>query len=69
MFTCSYYPFKQGFPEGDRKAFCDIGTEGVQIVDQQERDAFYKEVFNAKYHEYAPVTLLYHLKQRSYQPR
>lgn len=69
IFTCSYYPFKQGFPEEDRQAFCDIVTEGVQIVDPVERDTFYKEVFNTKFHEYAPSILLYHLKQRSYQPR
>ena len=68
-FMCSYYPFKQGFSEEDRKRFCDIGTEGVQIVDPAERDQFYKEVFNAAYYEYAPAILLYHLKQRSYQPR
>jgi len=68
-FMCSYYPFKQGFSEEDRKRFCDIGTEGVQIVDPAERDQFYKEVFNAAYYEYAPSILLYHLKQRSYQPR
>jgi peptide/nickel transport system substrate-binding protein len=69
IFTCSYYPFKQGFPEADRRAFCDIATEGVQIKDAQERDEFYKEVFNTRYHEYAPSILLYHVTQRSYQPR
>ena len=68
-FTCSYYPFKQGFPEEDRQEFCAIGTEGVQITDPVERDTFYKEVFNTKYYDYAPAILLYHLKQRSYQPR
>ncbi len=68
-FMCSYYPFKQGFPDEDRQRFCDMGTEGVQIVDPAERDAFYKETFNPAYHEYAPAILLYHLKQRSYQPR
>lgn len=69
IFTCSYYPFKQGFPEEDRQEFCAIATEGVQITDPEERDVFYKEVFNSKYYEYAPTILLYHLKQRSYQPR
>jgi len=68
-FTCGYYPFKQGFPEKDRQRFCDMATEGVQITDPEERDAFYKEVYNPAYHEYAPAILLYHIKTRSYQPR
>jgi peptide/nickel transport system substrate-binding protein len=68
-FTCSYYPFKQGFPEEERQRFCDLASEGVGFVDPVERDTFYKEVFNPAYHEYAPAILLFHVKQRSYQPR
>ena len=68
-FTCSYYPLKQGFPEDDRRDFCAIGMQGVQIVDPQERDQFYKEVFNPKYHAFAPAILLHNLEQRVYQPR
>jgi peptide/nickel transport system substrate-binding protein len=68
-FTCSYYPFKQGFPEEERQQFCEMASEGVGIVDPEERDTYYKEVFNPAYHQYAPAILLYHIKQRSYQPR
>ena len=68
-FTCSFYPLRQGFPEDDRQAFCDIGLQGVQILDPIARDAFYKEVFNTKYYNYAPAILLYNLDQRVYQPR
>ncbi len=68
-FTCSYYPFRQGFPEEDRQAFCDIAARGVQILDAEERDQFYKDVFNPAYHQYAPAILLFNLEQREYQPR
>ena len=68
-FTCSYYPFVQGFLEEDRQAFCKIAAEGVQIVDPEARDAFYKEIFNKKYFEYASSILLYNIEQHAYQPR
>ena len=68
-FTCSYYPLRQGFPEDDRQAFCDIGAQGVQILDSEARDRFYKETFNTAYYDYAPAILLFNLEQRVYQPR
>ena len=36
---------------------------------EQSRDQFYKEVFNPKYHTFAPAILLHNLEQRVYQPR
>lgn len=68
-FTVGYYTFKQAFPDEIRQEFNEIAVEGVQIADPEERDAFYKEVFNVKYHELSPAILLFHLKNRSYQQR
>lgn len=65
-FTVGYYAFKQNFPEELRQEFNTIAVEGVQISDPEERDAFYKEVFNEKYYETAPSILLFHLKNRAY---
>ena len=65
-FTVGYYAFKQNFPEELRQEFNTIAVEGVQISDPEERDAFYKEVFNEKYYETAPSILLFHLKNRTY---
>jgi len=68
-FTCSYYPFVQRFPEELRQEFCKICTEGVKETDPVKRDQYYKEQFNTKYHELAPAILLFHTKQRHYEPR
>ncbi len=68
-FTVGYYTFKQSFPDEIRQEFNEIAVAGVQISDPEERDAYYKEVFNQKYHDLSPAILLYHLKNRSYQQR
>ncbi|NMC29625.1 MAG: ABC transporter substrate-binding protein [Pelolinea sp.] len=68
-FTVGYYTFKQSFPDELRQEFNAIAIEGVQITDPVARDKFYKDVFNEKYYETCPAILLYHLINRSYQPR
>jgi peptide/nickel transport system substrate-binding protein len=68
-FTAGYYAFVQRFPEELRQEFVQICTEGVTETDPEARDAFYKEVFNPKYHETAPSILLFNVKQRHYEPR
>lgn len=68
-FTAGYYAFVQRFPEDLRQEFVQICTEGVTETDPVARDAYYKEVFNPKYHETAPSILLFNVKQRHYEPR
>ncbi len=68
-FTAGYYAFVQRFPEALRQEFVTICTEGVTETDPEARDAYYKEVFNPKYHETAPSILLFNVKQRHYEPR
>ena len=68
-FMVAYYAFKQRFPTESRIEFANIALEGVQITDPAERDAYYKNVFNPKFHDFASTIVLFHVLNHDYLPR